>query len=226
MPARRPTNPPKAHPLHSPAGAVPKSSRARRRPMAPGAGPEREQQASRRRRQEKRRPSRPRSPQGGCRDLSPRLLLPPDAPSMAAGWMPPRPDTDLGAPARSLRLSQPFVPLAGKRAPAISSAAALQLHGTDCPEMRALVLGSGRVTLGPAAGLWVGTPTPASVKRSHARALGSLGSGRRLNACGVQDGGEGQVEQLSRARCPRGDPEGGAGSGGPLRSDVTRPGEL
>lgn len=202
------------------------SSRARRRRMAPGNGPESEQQASRHRRQEKRRPSRPRSPQGGCRDLSPGLLLLPDAASLAAGWTPLRPDTDLGARARSLRLSQPFVQLAEKPAPAISSPAAQQLHGTDCPGMRALVLGRGLATLGPAAGLWVGTPTLASVKRKRAPALGSFGSGRRLNACGVEDGGEGQVERPTLARCPRGDPEGGAESGGPLRSDVTRPGEL
>lgn len=53
------------------------------------------------------------------------------------------------------------------------------------------------------------TLTPASVKRSRAPALGSFGSGRRLIASRVEDGGEGQVEQATGpgplpAKKPRG----------------------
>lgn len=148
-----------------------------REPTAGGG----EGQPSTRRRQ-KRRPYRPGSPQGGCPDLSPRLLLLRDAVSTAVGWTALRPETDLGAQAQSLQLSQEFVPLAGKRAPTVSSPAAQQLHGHDCPGMRAFVLGRGRVTLGPAAFLWVDTDAGKRKAVTRTRTWAPVRSGRRLIA--------------------------------------------
>lgn len=129
------------------------------------------------RRRQKRRPYRPSSPQGGCPDLSPRLLLLRDAVSTAVGWTALRPETDLGAQAQSLQLSQEFVPLAGKRAPTVSSPAAQQLHGHDCPGMRAFVLGRG-----PAAFLWVDTDAGKRKAVTRTRTWAPVRSGRRLIA--------------------------------------------
>lgn len=191
----RPRTPSKCAVSTGPRERCPSPPAARWRPVAPGAGPESEQrtadgggggvgcgegstQGAGRRRgglpgRALRQAAAPTSPRDGCFSRT-------DAVSTADGWTPLRPETDLGARRPKPPAIPAVRPTRGETGTSfLVTGGTAAARGTDCPGMRAFVLGRGRVALGPAAFLWVDS-VAGSVQRSRAPPLGSFRSGRGL----------------------------------------------